>query len=147
MTAPILWPVDLPLRGVPQNVTGNHVDERLSFQPAAGASIDRPKTSAAVQVFDMLMPRFTQDQLDSWFTFYNDTLGRGSLKFGWVHPRSLAIRNVQILPGPTESHKSLDRWRVRFRLAVVDATPSWASYLTTINGYMQIVDQPAWDAL
>lgn len=146
MTAPALWPSTLPLRANP-GMRGQTTSGRFSFQPDEGYPIDRPRTSSSVQIFDMTLPPLTVTQFDAFDTFYRTTLSRGTDYFGWIHPRSLKIRRVKIVSEPTERHVGRDYWQPSFQLLVPDVTPPWAGYLTTANGYMQIVDQPAWDAL
>jgi len=147
MTAPALWPSSLPLRARLGGGSGSSASGRFVFQPEEGTSIDRPRTSAVVQTFDLTLPPLTVAEFDEFDTFYRTTLSRGTDHFAWIHPRSTKIRRVKIVSEPTERHVAADMWQPSFRLRVVDIAPSWASYLTTDNGYMQIVDQTSWDAL
>ena len=148
MSAPPLWPPDLPLRAAIRGAASQRQRERISFRAEEESTpIERALTTAKVELFQLSLPPLREEVLESFDQFYDVTLGHGVTPFAWIHPRSRAIRKVRIDASPSETHVSTNRWRVSFTLRVTDVTPAWAGYLTTANGYMQVVDQTAWDAL
>lgn len=134
MTTPPLWPSTLPL--FPNEVSGQPQPGLSSFQPDEGLSIDRPMVTATVEVFDVGFSALTSEQLSDLQSFHRTTLARGSLRFGWVHPRSGLFREVK-MGVPSESSAGGRRWRTTFQIMFLDITPGWASSVTSVSGFME----------
>ena len=148
MSAPALWPASLPVFGRVGSIRGQRLSNRVSFAPTYGLPIERPGSTARVEQFEFTTTPILLEQLADFDRFYDETLRGGVDWFAWVHPLTHDIRRVKII-ADTPSVSDLDGLNlvVSFQLLVPESAPTWAGYLTTVNGYMQIVNQPAWDAL
>lgn len=148
MTAPAIWPVNLPLYGKVGATRGQRIENRNVFAPKSGTPIQRPLTSSAMERFSYRTIPLTAEELAVFYQFYEETIGQGTQWFAWVHPLTGDIRRVNIVGGePATQDIDSIHTEVSFPLLVPSIAPSWAGMLSTANGYIQIVDATGWAAL
>jgi hypothetical protein len=117
MTA--VWPSTLPQRPVKGGWAGGPQDNRISFQPDVGESIDRRRASRVMEVREVQLPPLTGDELASFVAFYRDTLKDGVLAFQWrdaITGDAATFRFVRAEPPYASNIISPDSFSLSFRL-------------------------------
>lgn len=82
------WPTTLPQEVAWNNYKETTQPATLRSQPEAGPFKARPRFSAAMEIFSVMLVNLTSDQVDTLKFFYKTTCAMGSTPFDWVHPRS-----------------------------------------------------------
>lgn len=95
--------------------------------------------TATILNFTLSFSGLTKIQMDDLSEFHDVTLARGTLKFGWVHPRRYVPRSVQFSGPPQENRLAADRWSVSLGIAFVDIDPAWSGDVILSNGFMEEV--------
>jgi hypothetical protein len=134
VTVPPLWPSTLPLWPGVNGFSGTKQSGKVEFQPESGPPIVRAAQTARVDVYEVTFAPLTKTQTEAFRTFYDTTLGHGSIKFGMAHPVKQVVRDAQIVGEPTETALGGGLWAVAFRLLMVDVTPSWAGDVSITDG-------------
>lgn len=105
------WPSSLPQCAMPWEVSGGPQDVRASFESDVGASISRPRSTGAIDVYSCPLPALSQDQFATFAAWYGDELKSGSLAFLWRDPMSSRVRRVKIRAGESYKVQRRGRWR------------------------------------
>lgn len=137
MSAPNLWPSGLPLYPSSRGFSGAKEPGKVAFQPESGAPIVRRAQTARVDLYDATFAWLRRDQVETFRTFYDDTLAQGALKFAMAHPVKQVVREAQIVGEPTEASMSRVHFAISFRLLMVDVAPSYAADVTLANGFVE----------
>lgn len=80
------WPASLPQYPDVDQWAGGPQDNRISFQPERGPSIDRRAGSAIAHVFRAQFSNLTTAQRAAFITWFEDDLYDGTLSFTWADP-------------------------------------------------------------
>lgn len=119
MTLPA-WP-DPRISAAPGS-SGGPVDARVAFEPAIGAPIARPATTARVERWSITTHPFETSRLAAFEAWFDGVLGMGSLAFAWVHPVTGDARVCQFAPGAAYTVSRVTRrgWlALRFDLLIL----------------------------
>ena len=139
MTAPILWPASLPLYPSSTSFSGQKQPGKHAFTPESGSPITRAKQSVRVDVYSYVFDVLTKTQMETFRTFYDDTLAQGSLKFAWAHPIKQVPREAQIIGEPTESALNGPLWSLAFQVLMVDTSPAYSDDIFVAENYIAYV--------
>jgi len=134
VSAPIVWPATLPLYPGRDGLSGGKAPGKVSFQPESGPPIARAAQTARVDVYDCTFGPLTKTQIEAFRTFYDATLGQGSLKFAMAHPVKQVVREAQIIGEPTETNLATGWWVVSFSMMMVDVAPAYFADTNITNG-------------
>jgi len=109
----------------------------------------RRKTTTPLLSWSAPLPPMTAAQFEAFLDFGENDLGGFVYPFAWEFPLRKEIRAMYFAPkqNPYRMEKVGLLVKLTLTLIIYDFTPPWAQYLTTANGYMQVVDRTAWDAL
>jgi len=93
------WPTTLPSVVLADGYSERPVDITIRSSVDVGPAKLRPRYSN--MPVDFVCPMmFTSAQLDTLDAFYESTLGFGSLRFDWRHPRKLTAATFEFLSRP-----------------------------------------------
>lgn len=81
------WPATVPQCPILNGLSEQRQPNIVSFQPDVGPPKARRRSTAVATLTNVIF-RMTNDELDAFNTFYEDTLKDGSLPFTWDHPRT-----------------------------------------------------------
>lgn len=126
------WPAILPQAPLLQGLSGGPQDVRASFQPEIGPPIERPRTTAEIEIWNMPLPPMTGAQYATFEAFWRDTLAMGTLPFVWKHPVTGAVGRWKIMAGqPAYAVDVLapDLISVRFQAMRLPGATWFAPYL------------------
>jgi len=82
------WPGTLPDRPLFDGWSWTPQDNKASFQPDVGPSIDRRRGTAVAFEYDARFPPLSDAQVGYFETFFHTTLVGGTLHFLWADPVS-----------------------------------------------------------
>jgi len=86
--ATAVWPTTLPARPLSSSIGWEPQDNKVSFQPDVGPSIDRRRSSAVAFEYSAKFPAITAAQVAIFETFFHTTLASGALHYLWDDPIS-----------------------------------------------------------
>jgi hypothetical protein len=95
MATPV-WPPTLPQKPLLSNHSFAPQDNKVTFQPETGPSIDRRRGTAAVQKYQATFPPLTAAQVAVFEAFYQEELMDGALHYLWPDPVSGAAAKWKI---------------------------------------------------
>jgi len=84
--ATAVWPTTLPSRPLSSSIGWEPQDNKVSFQPDVGPSIDRRRSSAVAFEYSAKFPAITAAQVAIFETFHGTTLADGTLHYLWNRP-------------------------------------------------------------
>ena len=84
--ATAVWPTTLPAKPLSSNVTYKAQDNKVSFQPDIGPSIDRQRGTAKAYEYDVKYAALSATQVGYFETFFHTTLASGTLHFLMADP-------------------------------------------------------------
>lgn len=87
MATPV-WPATIPQNPVLGGWTWKAQDNKVSFKPEIGPSIERRRGTAIVHNYDAKFPPFTAAEVATFETWFQDDLKSGTLHFLMDDPTS-----------------------------------------------------------
>lgn len=93
---PIVWPPTLPVYPLADAYSEGLPNNQLRSQPSAGPAKVRPKGSPGPRPLRASF-LLTSDQVDTLYEFAETTLGHGTLRFQWTHPRTGATIETRMV--------------------------------------------------
>ena len=125
----VSWPLGLPSI-VEVTASGGPQPSKASFQPDVGPAIERPRSTLAPELFDMVLPALTTAQYTTFADWVKNDLKFGVLPFVFRHP--LLVRFSQWrLAGEgspyTVSYFSPGHVSIQFSAMEIDPNPPWAA--------------------
>lgn len=114
----IAWPGSVPWKWLLDGYEPELEDNRLSFKPDAGPSIDRRNASARTDILRGAMI-WTTSQKDDALDFYTDDLQDGVLPFEALHPESGVLRDFKFVTPLRYVPLSHVLWHVTFEVYVL----------------------------
>lgn len=126
------WPSTLPQ--FPQRpLSGGLQDSRARFDPEYGPPIDRPRTTADVEVYDAVFRNLRLTALSAFRTFWETDLVRGTRAFAWRDPTYGDPALWKILGDGERAfsvqNRGADLHDLSLRLMRLPGTPWWAPYV------------------
>jgi len=115
-----VWPTSLPQEIHQNGFNIGFQNGAIRTEMETGKPFQRQRFTAAVEPFSARI-WLTQDQYNTFDTFYRDTLGHGALEFDWKHPvtgEAATIRFDASSP-PRLSALSGDQYQVQMNLEVI----------------------------
>ena len=86
--ATAVWPATLPQTPLMTGWAWSPQDNRVSFKPAVGPSIERRRGTAVVYNYNARFPPLTDALLSTFETWYHGDLKSGTLHYLWLDPVS-----------------------------------------------------------
>lgn len=124
------WPIDLPCLPVLGGAGIKPQDNRASFAPEVGPSIDRRRSTAAGALVAMTF-RMTSAQVDSFQFFFEKILGDGVSPFLLKHPRTRNIDEWKFASDPYEIAQRGRGYDVKLNLLWMPVNRSYRSIAET----------------
>ncbi len=126
------WPTNVPDCPERYRATGGPVEARASFQPERGPEITRPATTARWEEWQVPMSPFTVAEFNTFETWFDTTLARGSKAFAWRHPVTgvIGLWRFKIGQRPYEVAQTAKGYvLVSFSALRQPGTPWWSPYV------------------
>lgn len=113
------WPASLPQKpndsGYGEEFPDNSIETPMDHGPVK----TRRRSTAEKTTFDMEMD-LDGTEMDTFETFWRDTLSYGAVSFDWSHPRTEVAGTFKFVnPKPSVRNLGGDEWRVRFRVVLL----------------------------
>ena len=94
----LFWPLEMP-QDPATAYAGGPLDNRESFSARAGEPIERPLTSAPLQVYDLNIKPVTKSVFATFETWFQNDLGSGVSWFNFRHPIGRELRLTKFVGG------------------------------------------------
>jgi len=128
-----VFPPGLCYRPIRGTTSGGPQDVRLAFEPEAGVPIERPRLTAAPEMFDVTLPPMTLTDFETFRSWFRNDLANGSLAFAWRHPLTLEPGMWRFARGGDTPYRAQAvakrKVQVAFRAMSQPGTPWWAAYV------------------
>lgn len=127
----VSWPIGVPWCPVRNSSRGGPQDVRWSFQPEAGPAIERPRSTAAIETFDVTMSPWTVAQYQIFKAWFENDVAFGSLPFVWYHPITKEVSRWKFASGEPYSIQQAAKGylTVTFRAVRLPGATWFADYL------------------
>ena len=111
------WPETLPQSPLVDGFSSTKADGRLRSSMDAGPDKVRRRFTAVPKILTCSF-YMTAAQRTSFWTFFDDTLIEGSLKYDWAHPITKVVSECRIKDVPEEIKIGYG-WRISFTVEVL----------------------------
>ena len=116
----VAWPASLPDEPLLAGYRETAPATGLRTQMDAGPAKQRNRFTAGVRSFKFTMD-VTRAQVETFDSFFKDTLKGGTLAFDWTHPRTLAAVSFRFDATKPPSYEGVSQqdWRIPLELEIL----------------------------